>query len=112
MIILDRKAFLALPAGVVFQTYEPCVFGEMQIKGDTWGEDFLVLPMDGMPRCHDTGSFQSACEAMEHGIDIQMDLDSWGRDGYFEEDEKYAVWSREDMAALKKLVDQTLANYP
>lgn len=35
MRIVDRKTFLAMPIGTVFSKYEPCVFGNLCIKGET-----------------------------------------------------------------------------
>jgi hypothetical protein len=33
--LINRTEFLALPAGTVYAKWEPCCFGELQIKGDS-----------------------------------------------------------------------------
>ena len=35
MRIVDRETFLALPAGTVFCKFEPDIFGNLEIKGDS-----------------------------------------------------------------------------
>ena len=35
MKIVDYRTFVRMPAGTIFASYEPCVFGDFQIKTDT-----------------------------------------------------------------------------
>lgn len=41
MRIVDRETFLGMPSGTLYAKYEPCVFGPLEIKCDTCGNDFV-----------------------------------------------------------------------
>lgn len=46
MRIVSLADFLAMPAGTVFTTYEPIIFGELYIKGDTLSDcDYIYQPL-------------------------------------------------------------------
>lgn len=101
MRIMDRKTFLALPAGVLFSKYVPCIFGELCIKGDTWSNDFLVQDIAGA--LQSTGSADEVDklnDALVNGTKLVMDFNCMGRDGMFDEDQLFAVWETDDVVGL------------
>lgn len=101
MKIIDRKTFLAMPAYTLFSKWKPCSFGPLEIKGETWGEDYLTQQIADAVECSDSGDFfDKCCAAAETGESLAMDLDCPGRDGCFDLDQKFAVWEREDILAL------------
>jgi hypothetical protein len=102
MKIVDRKAFLALPAETVFSKYEPCVFGELCIKGDSIrGIDFFYQPLNDATASNDSGMFaEQLFAAEERGLSVAMDFDCQMRDGLFDADQLFAVWEPGDVAAL------------
>ena len=102
MRVVDRETFLAMPSGTVFANYAPHCWDELKIKGDTVGEDFLVL--------HLTGFFEGI-EDDEQGTGILIDMEnggesppidteSWGRDGFFDRDQRFAVLNRDDVKRI------------
>ena len=50
MKIVNLETFKLLPIGTVFMKYEPCIFGDLQVKGDTLECKFrytdLAAPID------------------------------------------------------------------
>jgi len=102
MKIVNRQQFLALPPNTVFAKYSPCVCGPLEIKGETWGNDFLVT--NNLAEAIDcAGSTEFAdllFDAQKTGASLKMDFESEGRDGYFDEDQLFAVWERPDVLAL------------
>ena len=109
MRLVNRVAFLALPAGVLFSKYEPCVFDPLCIKGDTihslsddtaidWYEQQIHDAID----CLGSADFaDQLLVAQETGESVPMDFECEGRDGMFEDDEQlFAVWEADDIAAL------------
>jgi hypothetical protein len=102
MKIVDRKTFLALPANTVFSKYEPCIFGDLCIKGDSFGEiDFFYQPISDAIDCHDSGEFHDKLTAaQERGESVSVDLDCQSRDGLFDADQLFAVWEPADVATL------------
>ena len=105
MKIVNRKQFLKL-GNVIYSKYEPCVFRGLKAKGDSWDNDFLyddlVVPVD----CDNSDEYITNCEIAEKGEDIKLDVDLTGRDGMFEEDQLFAVYSKEDVKQLIEKLKQ------
>lgn len=106
MRIVDLQTFLAMPAGTVFAKYRPCVFGDLHIKGDTLasGTDFFYQQIVDALDVNDSGEFadelRRATRDGATGPEIAMDFNCEGRDALFDADQLFAVWSRDDVAAL------------
>lgn len=115
MKIVDRATLMALPAGTVFQTFDPIVFGEIMVKGETWPSrtgglgDFIEAPLsaiEGDPTC---GSWKRLMETRDYvGIEVEMDHDCSSRDGMFDPDQLYAVWSADEVRAVAERLLKTL----
>lgn len=114
MRIVDRKTFIAMPQGTVFSKYEPCVFGELCIKGESivWeqGDDFFVQEIAAAVNAHDSGEYADILFAAEKGAKFSLDLNCEGRDGLFDRHQLFAVWEREDVEALISRLQQTLTS--
>jgi hypothetical protein len=102
MRIVDRKTFLAMPAGTVFSKYKPCIFGDLCIKEDTLAtDDFLVQQLVDPIECTGSSDLSFKLEgARLLGESLSMDFDCLGRDGCFDEEQLFAVWERADVEAL------------
>lgn len=111
MKIINRKAFLAMPAGTVFSTYDPSIFGPLTIKEETLPtNDFLEQQIADAIECNGGGDFCDKLDmAQETGASLAMDFYCLGRDGLFEPDDGlFAVWERADVEALIKRLQETL----
>lgn len=110
MRIVDRKTFLALPAGTVFAKYEPFYFEELTIKGDTWKDDFQVQAIADAVDCAGSSDFSIQLDMAERtGQSIPMDFYCMGRDGCFNEDQLFAVFEPADLAGLITRLQEALA---
>lgn len=112
MKIVDRKAFLALPAGTVFAKYQPHVFGAWEIKEGTMGEDYVV--QDLFPFFAVEGdSWEEQWKVLESikkgAPSPPMDFDCAGRDGLFDRDQLFGVLERADLEALIARLQLALA---
>ena len=92
MRIVDRATFLALPPNTVFNKYAPCYFDEPSIKGETWGNDFLVQDFDGLG--------VDEMMALETGESLPLNFDLEYRDGLFDDNQLFAIWDENDAKAL------------
>jgi len=99
MRVVDRKTFLAMPPGTVFNKWNPCTFGDLCIKGATMGKDFSVQYLDSLQE-RDGEECIDALYRLEVGEAIPVDLDCQSRDGLFDDDQLFAVWDDADVAAL------------
>lgn len=101
MKIINRKDFLALPAGVLFSKYAPCYFECMEIKEDSLCNDFISQQINGSVRSKGESEFADILlAAQETGESFSMDFDACGRDGMFDEDQLFAIWEPADVKAL------------
>lgn len=101
MKIINRKAFLGLPANTVFSKYEPCCFENLCIKGDTLPYDFTLQSIEDAIDCCGSEDFANKLDdAEKNGISLKMDFDCMARDGMFDENQLFAVWEKSDVVAL------------
>ena len=104
MKIVDRKMFLAMPAGTVYAKYAPCVFEGLCVKEDTLpnGNDWFYVSLSAEAfRAHDSGDWAHLLYLSEEtGKELVMDFNIQSRDGCFEDDQLFAVFSKPDVAQL------------
>ncbi len=102
MRIVNLKAFLALPSGTVFSKYEPCVFGPINVKGDSIGEIyFFTWDLAGSIKANGTDEFvERLHRAEKSGEELETDFNQEVRDGMFQDDQLFAVYSKEDVAKM------------
>lgn len=105
MKIVNRDTFIGLPSGVIFSKYKPCVFGELMIKGESIifdnGNDFYYQDIADAIDCHDSGEFADKLfDSEANGTNLPMDFECQGRDGLFDKEQLFAVWSADDVADL------------
>lgn len=111
MKIVDRKAFLGMPANTLFSKWELCYFGALTIKGETCGSDFLMQEIADAVKCDDSDEFVTLCNcAASTGASLALDLDCIGRDGCFDADQLFAVWEADDVLALIERLKACVTN--
>lgn len=101
MRIVDRKTFLAMPEGTLFSKYQPCVFEDLLIKGESLENDFFYQSISGAIDSNDSGEFVDLLDkAKSEGVSLAMDFECEGQDGLFDDDQLFAVWERADVEKL------------
>ena len=93
-----------MPENTLYSKYEPCVFGELQIKGESWSCDFLTTSgLSSSVKCSGSDEFFELLERAKNTSEsLAMDFDSEGRDGCFNKDQLFAVWENNDIESLIK----------
>jgi hypothetical protein len=91
-----------MPAGVVFSRYTPYFFDSLEIKGETWGNDFLTIQVVSAFKINDINKYADILDfAQETGKSIELDFnDNYFRDGLFEQNQMFAVWENSDIDNL------------
>lgn len=102
MKIVNLEQFRKLPSNTLFAKYEPCVFREFCIKGETWEVDFLVTSdIPGSINASSSDEYSRKLnEAEINGTSLAMDFETEGRDGCFEDNQLFAVWEKQDIEQL------------
>lgn len=112
MKIVNRTAFLALPAGTLFAQYRPHIIGDIQIKQESMTNDFLVQDLTEVA-C-DSGDSLAVIDlidtSLKTGGSFSLDLDCTYRDGAFNLDQLFIVWEQSDYDQLIAKL-QSLAPY-
>jgi len=113
MKIITKQEFYKLPAGTLYCDYQPYAFGELKIKGET-------IIIDGEPIDHRYGNLRGQVfegdrqaedildEALRTRKDIVMEIvdqEDW-RDGLYNEEQLYAVYSKEEIKGLIKILER------
>jgi hypothetical protein len=100
MEIINLEAFLKLPSNTLYQKYEPQVFSDLEIKVNDpgqWEPAWLALSLWGFTEgaiCSGTNS-----DIIYNGK-FRWDLESIGRDGYYDHDQLFCVYDKEDVQRL------------
>jgi hypothetical protein len=109
MRIVDYKTFTNMPNGVIYQEYEPCIFGDIKVRHDVLIHDDDGLVNDwyyselfGSPDLDHTKSWSimEACEVMENGKSIPIDVDITSRDGIFAYERKFLIYEKSDIELI------------
>ena len=101
MRIVDRETFLAMPEGTVFAKYQPSVFEHLSIKGETIGNDFYYQQIVDAVEAPNSDRWAALLdESQVSGRELEMDFETQGRDGCFDDDQLFAVFSKQDVAQL------------
>ena len=111
MRIVDRATFLAMPAGTVYAKFEPMIFGDIAIKGESIGDiDFRYSELGNPWFVGDNGSDThfTFLEEIQEGAAMVIDYSTDFRDGLFDADQLFAVWERADVEALIARLQETL----
>jgi len=122
MKIIDREAFLALPAGTVYAKWgqagkyprqHDLTYQEVAVKGETCGRnDWVEEPFLAWPEgCEDSGGWADMMEAAINGQPTPplMIGDCGGRDGLFDNEQLFAVFDRTEVERLVRMLQESLA---
>lgn len=115
MKIVDRKTFLEQSAGTVFSKYEPYVFYDLLIKGESISETdnfFYQQLNDSLERVTDEPEeIVIICErAYEEDLEIKMNFNFETLDIVEEvnKDQMFAIWAKEDVQKLINRLQQAI----
>lgn len=114
MKIVDRKTFLEQSAGTLFAKFEPNAFYDLCIKGESLliagsSNDFYYQPIVDSIRCKDSNEFEELCDASwTDDKDIEMDFSCENRDGFYDEQQMFAIWSTKDVQQLINRLQQAI----
>jgi len=113
MKIVNLETFRALPIGTVFSKYRPQIFDNPMVKDRTTEHDFYYQDLVG--NIENIGDFDlfDKCDQMEQDEDINMplDFDTITRDGLYEKEQLFAVYSEEDVEQLILRLQKALSDY-
>jgi hypothetical protein len=101
MKIVTLEKFRKLPQGTLFMKYQPCVFDNLNAKGETWDGDFLYENVTCEIHCTGDDDFANRLNsAQETDESLLMDFNATDRDGCFDEDQLFAVYDKRDIEML------------
>lgn len=97
MRIVDYDTFVKLPVGTMYCETEPCIFEEIKIKGDTIneGKDWFYQCFQNNIKCE--GDSHESYNKFLEGEEVGLDFDTSERDGMFDYDRKFAIYSQKDI---------------
>jgi len=105
MKIVNRDEFLKMPPGTLYSRagYLPHAkysFGELELKRDSFENDWWFIPLNDVASGADYISRLYMIDKMYGGEDIDNPEYSQMRDGLYNENEKFLVWSEQDKQQL------------
>lgn len=108
MKIVDRKTFLAMPAGTVYsKADQPYAWEEMRVKADTafvtGTGDWFELCLNDIEADGSDQLFDRWEDMMRNGASYPLDLESIGRDGLYEAHAIFMIYEKNDLVKLRDL---------
>ncbi len=115
MKVLSREEFLALEGPVLYSKWRPDWDGPDQsigIKYQTMGNDWVCQGLDPLfssipehpeVKAHDVWGY---VEGHNYKGSINIDLEFSGRDGYFDENDRFVVFEEADVAEVLRKVNE------
>lgn len=100
-----------MPEGTIYCKYSPCYFGNLSCKAQNMGDDFVTQEWVANIEHDSSEDFTNKCERMEKGEDVSLDFDFFGRDGLYEKNQLFAVYSRKDVEDLIKALQTCLLTH-
>jgi hypothetical protein len=113
--VINLKAFLDLPPGVVFSKYRrDDEAGPLKIKGSSLDhDDFNYQNIEDAIDTDELCYIDACSQAQEQGTRLKLDFECYQRDGNFHPDQHFLVWGSTDVEALIiRLTDLALEGYP
>jgi len=112
MRIVSRATLMTLPAGTVYSEYKSgLIFKGLFLKDDTCkGGDgdidwFMCSLLDDFGG--DSHTIDDDLTKLERGEDLPLMFgECFGRDGTFHDEDRFAVWSTDDMRGLARLLEK------
>lgn len=104
MRLVNLTEFLKLPSGTMFCKYQPQIFDELCIKLDTINEmDFYyrnLYDINASGSEEETDMIYIAEE--DSNYQLPIDCETYGRDGFFDRTQIYAVFTEEEKQKIKE----------
>ncbi|MCX6897034.1 MAG: hypothetical protein NTZ16_16420 [Verrucomicrobia bacterium] len=116
MRIVNRLAFLQMPEGTVFTKYKPCVGDAPMVKhetiwhneGKTAGDFYASDVLGAVPDSDSSGDAFDKFDAMEKDGTLELPVENAiCRDGLFDEDQLFIVFSDADCLVHAKNITPT-----
>jgi hypothetical protein len=107
MIIVSYEEFIKLPSGTMYCETEPCIFGDIRVKGDTINDRkdwYYQSFQDNLDYDNDFAESYDKCLVEE----VSLDFDTLQRDGMFDYDRAFAIYSKEDIRQFIKALEKLL----
>lgn len=107
MRVVDRETFLALPPNMLYSKFEPNCFSSIEIKAETLTDangkniDWYSVDIASSIVPADTDqTFDDIADELMAGKSMPVCFDVIDRDGFYDEDQLFAVWEPEDIRVL------------
>ena len=115
MKILNKKEFLALPAGIIYSKYAPVgMFDGLYLKGESlendWKYKSLISTVENPTADNDVNIY--LLNIQELGATFRMDLECGERDGLYNTNEYFAVYDTTDVRELLMELVEKFKHYP
>ena len=109
MKIINKKSFFELPNGTLYSKYKPCVFDGLFIKLETVrcsngkAVDFCYKNLISELEINDSEDFNDILfEAEKTNKDIKLNFEIEQRDGLYDNNQMFAIYSKKDIANFLK----------
>ena len=109
MKLVTRKQLMEMPDGTLYNEWVPAFFGPLCIKTrsipNLTAGGFCDWEVQRVP---EIGGADVMMDKLAAGEAVYIDFKLTGREGLFDEEARYAVWSREDVYRFREVLTQSI----
>lgn len=109
MKLINREAFLKMPAGTIFCKGQPWHFDGPKVKGDSLPNDYFFMSLDWI-ESDGINDGQLFNDMLANGTSQPMN-ECEARDGCFDNDDLFLVYEQSDLVELKNIIDEAMNKY-
>jgi hypothetical protein len=113
MKLLNREEFLKLPEGTLYAKYYQDLFGDICVKDASIGAeeeigDFYTMPLINISDDVFDNDHSDASDSFVKTMQCDLDFDCYGRDGFFDKDQLFAVFEAKELSEITKILQTVL----
>ena len=104
MRIINKQEFYKMPAGTLYSEFEPDILNNLLVKGQTFYNgkepiDYLECSLIDCIDCNEHSNILTKADN-DSNFSFDFNYDNFGRNGIFDEDQKYMVYEKKDVEKL------------
>src|SRR4030042_389222 len=100
MRLVCREEFLKMPEGIIAMKYNGGSFDGIFVKGKSLNNDFILTYLTNQIDTTGSDDLFDKLKLLEDGKSLSISYEETMRDGEYQEDQNFAVWSAQDIDGL------------
>lgn len=111
MKVVNKQEFLKLPKGTLYSKYNGCGLEGLYELDENYNNDYYFTDIISEIKCSDSNEYNDIIFDIEENgssVKFELDLHCCSRDGCFDDSEKFAIYTKDEIKNLIKRLQELL----